>query len=293
MQLNSRVSLNSVRVFVEVAKSQSISLAASTLNVTPSAVSHQVKNLEKTIGISLFTRKNNSVRLTRSGVLLFTQASKAINIIENSIEKLNRDESEISLKVAMSFAVRWLIPALEDFKQQHPLAKIRVETFHHPGIVDNEDADMVIVYRRIMDQSNPGTAILEDFSRPVISPKLLAQCNYKSKDDLSNIPALICTQDNWDWQYWQQQMGIDSGTLNFAHRFDSDDAAIHAAVAGLGMVLATPLATRAELNIGSLVEMPFFKPLLTGAFCMIPGSRKTKLISEFEHWLTSSLIRQA
>ena len=293
MQIGSRVSLNSVRVFVEVAKSQSISTAASNLNVTPSAVSHQVKNLEKSIGVALFTRNHNAIKLTHSGAMLFTRASSAINIIEQSIEKLTRDESEISLKVAMSFAVRWLIPALEEFKRLHPLAKIRVETFHHPDIVHNDDVDLLIVYRRIMDHSNQGIAIVEDFSRPVISPKLLAQCGYERKDDISLIPALICTKDNWDWQYWQQQMGIESGTLNFAHRFDTDDAAIHAAVAGLGMVLATPLATRAELKAGSLVELPFYKPLLTGAFCIIPGPRNTKLIDEFKHWLRLSLIGQA
>ncbi len=292
MQISPHISLNAVKVFVITAKNRSISRAASELNVTPSAVSHQIKNLEEALGVSLFIRSNNAIEITRWGSQFYDDATLGIQIIERSIGGFSRDRNEISLKVGISFAVRWLIPALEDFKKQFPLAKISMETFHHSEPYPNHDSDLVITYKRVTNNADYGIEILKDISRPVISPKLLGESDYSAAVDIYNIPALICTSDNWDWLYWEQKMGIEPGRIKYIHSFDSDDSAIHAAVAGLGVVLATPLATQEELRTGTLVELPFCKPLLTGHYCVVPGSRKTKLIEEFKDWLVTSLHDQ-
>ncbi len=292
MQIASHVSLNAVRVFVATASNGSISGAANELNVTASAVSHQIKNLEKSLGVSLFVRSNNAIELTPWGSRFYEEATFGIQVVERAIEELNRDVNELSLKVSISFAVRWLIPRLEDFKQKFPLAKVRVDTFHESNLLPNHDADLLITYKRITNQSRVGMPVLRDFSRPVISPELLSKCDYNGKEDISHIPALTCTVDNWDWLYWEQKMGIRNGKITYAHNFDSDDAAIRASVAGLGMVLATPLATRVELDSGALVELPYFDPLLTGHYCIVSGRRKSRLIEQFQDWLIATLQDQ-
>ena len=289
MQINSRISLNAIRVFVVTADICSISRAASQLNVSPSAVSHQIKNLEEALGTSLFIRNNNSLKLTDWGSRLFEDASLGIHLIERSIRELDRDLNEFSIKVAVSFAVKWLIPALEDFKEKFPFAKIHISTFNQSSPLQKNDSDMVIAYKRIADIQDGEVEILKDMSRPVISPRLLEKIEYNVIQDICNIPALICTSDNWDWPYWQKQMGIAPGSINFAHSFDSDDSVIHAAVAGLGMVLATPLLTRTEIETKSLVELPFCKPILTGHYYLHVGHRNTVLIEEFKNWLSTSL----
>lgn len=292
MQTASRISLNAVRVFVTAASNGSISGAADELNVTASAVSHQIKNLEKSLGASLFVRSNNAIELTIWGSHFYEEAALGIQVIERSIEELNRDVNELSLKVSISLAVRWLIPALEDFKQKFPLAKVRVDTFLQSKVLPDHDADLLVIYKRITDRTKVGIPVLRDLSRPVISPRLLAKCNYNGKKDISNIPALTCTFDNWDWLYWEQEMGIGYEKITYVHNFDSDDAAIRASVAGLGMVLATPLTTRIELDSGALVELPYFDPLLTGHYCIVPGRRKTKLLEQFQDWLIATLQNQ-
>jgi len=229
MQRKSHISLNSVRTFSVVARTCSISGAALELNVTPSAVSHQIKNLEEVLGVGLFLRGNNSIELTDLGSQLFDEIIVGIQIIDRSIEGLHKDTNEISLKVASSFAVRWLIPALENFRKRYPLVKIRMETFTHSEIIENTDADLVIAYKRVSNGNKIGTPILRDFSRPVVSPKLLSTVSYKKKVDFTNVPALACTADNWDWQYWAQKMDINYEDIKFTHTFDSDDAAIRAA----------------------------------------------------------------
>jgi len=290
MQGKSRVSLNSVKVFAVVAANRSISRAAAQLNVTPGAVSHQVKNLELALGVSLFDRKNNSISLTDIGARFYDESISGIQIVERAIEELDRDVYEISIGAGLSFAVRWLIPALEDFKQQYPHARVRVETWHQSGLSLNHGTDIGIAYRRVIDESEYGSILLRDLSRPVISPRLLQTCGYKVKDDISNIPAITCAPNNWDWLYWEQATGVKEGAIEYVHQFDSDDAAIHAAVAGLGMVLATPLLIREELELGTLVELPLFDPLLTGYYCLLPGRRETRLIEYFKHWVNDSLV---
>ena len=244
MQKKSHASFNSVKVFTVVAASGSISRAAAQLNVTPSAVSHQVKNLELALGVSLFDRKNNAISLTDIGVRFYDESITGIQVIERAIDELDRDVNEISIASSLSLAVRWLIPALEDFKWQYPNAKVRVETWHQSSLALNHGADIGIAYRRVTNESDYGPTLLRDLSRPVISPGLLQDSGYQVKNDISNIPAITCTTDNWDWLYWEQEMGIEKGSIEYVHQFDSDDAAIHAAVAGLGMVLATPLSIR-------------------------------------------------
>ena len=289
MQGKSHISFNAIRVFAVVAATRSISRAAAQLNVTPSAVSHQVKNLELDLGVSLFERKNNSISLTDIGARFYDESIAGIQIIERAIEELDRDVNEISLAASVSFAVRWLIPALEDFKRQFPQAKVRVETWHQSGLSQNHGADIGIAYRRVTDESGYESLILRDLSRPVISPGLLEASGYKTKSDISKIPAITCTTYNWDWLYWEQEMGIEQGTIDYIHHFDLDDAAIHAAVAGLGMVLATPISIREELDLGTLVELPLFNPLLTGYYCLLPGRRETRLTGHFKQWLGESL----
>ena len=289
MQNSNRISLNAVRIFNAVASTGSISQAAEVLNVTPGAVSHQIKNLEDALGVSLFVRLNNSINLNAVGSNFYDDTKAGVQIIEQAIDDLDRDANEISLLVALSFAVRWLIPALEDFKQQFPSTKVKVETFNHQVFTDNMDADMGIVYKRVMSEVDHESILLRDFCRPVISPNLLSELGFKSKQDISTIPAISCTNDNWDWHYWEEKTDFKHGTINFAHKFDSDDAAIHAAVAGLGMVLATPLSIRKELKIGNLVELPLFDPVLTGYYCVVPGRRKTAMIEQFKTWLSQSL----
>ena len=292
MQTNLKISLNAIRIFIITAKHKSISAAAKELNVTPGAISHQVKNLEETLGISLFIRRNNAIELTAWGSSFYDQLTPGLQIIDRSIDALYRDVNEIRLKVSMSFAVRWLIPALQQFKKRFKNAKVHVETFAQSETSFNHDADFMITYARISDQEHPGIVILKDYSRIVVSPKLLLESQYKTIDDITKIPALTCTAGNWDWLYWQHKIGIKNGHINFVHHFDTDDAAIHGAVAGLGMVLATPLATRNEILTGTLVELPKAPSFLAGYYYLIPGRRQTTVTHQFQDWLITSLKKQ-
>ncbi|PCJ86203.1 MAG: transcriptional regulator [Hyphomicrobiales bacterium] len=300
MQRFHQISLNAIRVFATAARHQSIAGAASVLGVTPSAVSHQIKNLEAALATALFVRSNNTITLTPVGQRYLDDISPALKMLEQASNALTRNANELTVRVSATLAVRWLIPALEGFKKQYPDARIRIETGYYDEARLGQAIDMAITYRRNGDEmiegGSPGKSmgekILSDFSRPVLSPALLQQSGYLSRKDMALVPAIICTENNWDWQQWARHFDVPIADMQFTDQFDMDDAALHAATAGLGMVLAPSLMTMTEINAGLLVVLPDVEPLELGAFYLISGPRTNGIIKSFRKWLLSELAAQ-
>jgi LysR family glycine cleavage system transcriptional activator len=285
MQNRGRISLNAVRIFTVATHHGSIALAGAELGVTASAVSRQIKRLETELGIRLFARSNNAVRLTEEGRRFNDDAVAAIAMIDRSADALRRNADEIVIRVSVSIAVRWLIPALEGFKRRYPAARVRVESVHLTKATLGASADMAIHYHRAGNEDAEGELLAGDFSRPVLSPSLLAATGYRQAADIAGVPALQCTPDNWDWPIWAAQMGIAGDRIRIAHVFDTDDAALHAAVAGLGMVLAPALMTRTEIAAGTLVELPDLQPVELGAYRLVTRRDSSRMVHNFRDWL--------
>ena len=292
-----QISLNAVRAFTIAARHSSILQAADELGVTPGAVSHQVKNLEASLGTALFLRANNSITLTDAGRQFFQDASSAIAMIERSARAVTRAEDELVIRVSITLAVRWLIPALERFKRLHPSLRIRVETTHYVDFALDGRSDIAITYRRFPEHmaagKKDGELLLRDHSRPVLSPALLVQSAYRDRRDISKIPALRCTDTNWDWQLWAERAGLEHSSLVFADEFDTDDIALRAAAAGLGMVLATPLNVEAELKSGALVELPDVPAVEVGGLYLLTAPRKSQAVRRFRTWLHQEFAQWA
>ena len=291
MQKSPAVSLNAVRVFAAAARHGSISLAAEELGVTPSAVSHQIKTLEQRLQVALFQRGSNWLKLTEAGRGLFEEASGGLAIIESALGNLLRDANEVAVRASVSLAVRWLIPALESFKTRHPQARISVETTSLSEVPLGPAADMAIAYRRIGHYEGPGEVLLTDLSQPLVAPSLLEKSGYRGPEDIARVPALVYTQDNWDWKLWAEQMAIPAARLRFADRFDIDDAALRAAVSGLGMVLSPRLNADTELRTGTLVPLPGFEAIELGRYYLILGARRDGMVRTFRSWLHAEARR--
>lgn len=292
MQEQVRISLNAVRVFTTAARHGSIAAAAKELNVSASAVSHQIKKLEADLGTSLFVRSNNSITLTDTGRRFFEDSISGIAVINRSAQTLIRMAEQIVVRVSVDVAVRWFVSALEDFKSRHPEARVRVDTTHAFDAPLSPTEDAAIVYRRSHDDSGKGELLLRDFSRPVVAPALLAACGYHGPEDIGKLPALQCTEDLWDWRLWAKQMGLKEATIRIAHEFDLDDAAIRAACAGLGMVLAPRLTTRSEIEAGTLVALPGFEAIEMGRYYLLLGPRDGGIVGEFRSWLLEIMSRE-
>lgn len=288
MQIGRRISLNAVRVFATVARTGSLTAAGVELGVTSGAVSHQIKKLEEALGVSFFRRGNNSVSLTDAGEQFYQEAASAVACIERAADALCRNENEMSVLASMSFAVRWLIPSLDRFRALCPNARVRVETSAYLAFPAIPASDVAIRYFRAGDPAEGWELLCRDFSRPVVSPALLARDDNRRKTTVSNIPALRCAPGNWDWKLWCEESGISIADMAFVHEFDTDDAALHACVAGLGTVLAPPILTARETRSGALVALPGYESAAIGAYRYKRRSG-SRVVRKFCAWLEAEM----
>lgn len=279
-----RVSLNAIRVFATVARTGSLTAAGDELCVTPSAVSHQLKKLEDELGIVLLRRGSNAVSLNEAGRRFYEEVGPAIALIERSTDALRRDEAEVSVHASTSLAVRWLIPALDRFRKLCPEARVRVETGPGRGGLDTSFCDVEVRYFREGIASEGWILLAPDTSRPVVSPHLLSPGSRRKTPSIFDMPAIQRATGNWDWERWGSNHGISLQALRFAHAFDTDDAALQACVAGLGVVLAPPILTRKEFRAGILVELPGFESVKIGEYRYQRRS-ESRIVRRFCEWL--------
>ncbi len=123
-----RLPLNNLNAFAEAAEHLSFQKAAESLFVTPSAVSHQIRNLENILGYKLFERLDKSVRLTPRGERLFLDIRAPMKQIHEASRKAvrGREDNSLALSVAPAFATGWLLPRLRNFHAAHPEINLSV-----------------------------------------------------------------------------------------------------------------------------------------------------------------------
>ncbi|MEF0942767.1 LysR family transcriptional regulator [Rhizobium sp. BR 362] len=288
MQQRHRVSLNAVRVFAIVARTGSLTAAGAELGVTSGAVSHQLKKLEDELGVSFFRRGNNTVSLTDMGRRFYEEVAPAIKLIERSADALYRDENEISVHATTSLALRWLIPSLDRFRALCPQVRVRVETSSARGFPAVPDSDVSIRYFRTGDATEGWEFLTSDLRRAVVSPGLLAKDANNREIAIRHLPALQCSVDNWDWKLWCETFSVSLTGLSFAHAFDTDDAALHACVAGLGMVLAPTILTGRETKSGALVTLPGYEAVETGTYRYQRRS-ESRAVRQFCGWMDTEM----
>ena len=122
MMINPRYSLSAISAFTVAAKELNFSRAADILHITPSAVSHRIKQLESQLGVTLFIRHTQGVTLTTAGQSLLTHAQLAMNNIQQGIEQsqFSSGREKLNIAVIPSLSQCWLIPRLNDFKSLYP-----------------------------------------------------------------------------------------------------------------------------------------------------------------------------
>ena len=149
--MNSRLpSLNGLRAFEAAARHMSFTLAAAELNVTQTAISHQIRRLEEELGVRLFARQNRSLELTPEAREYLPGIRAAFNDLRLATDRLKRKDNDRVLTVSTlaSLAAKWLLPRLSSFQQAHPTIDVRITT--STSLVDfrRDDVDAAIRYGR-------------------------------------------------------------------------------------------------------------------------------------------------
>lgn len=242
--------LKSLPVFEAVARLNGFSRAAVELNISQSAVSHQIRQLEDYLGESLFVRGGRYLALTPEGAQFFEVVGAALGQIERASRSLQGESgTRLRLAVPSSFAVCWLIPRLEGLQRQHPELDVSLEMLSDMPTMTDRLADCFIAI------SPKQRAYL---SEPIYRERLFPVCSrtywHKLCDDLraggligngppARIPAAwlarfpllsatsIFEQAGEDWKRWFLAAGTpvpDNARIqHFSHMLLAQEAARH------------------------------------------------------------------
>ncbi|NMD09511.1 MAG: transcriptional regulator GcvA, partial [Phyllobacteriaceae bacterium] len=242
----------------------SFTRAADDLGVTPAAISHQIKELESQLGISLFTRTSRSMRLTREGEILHTAAHESLEVLSRALMRIKRLENRMQIRVSASpsLAAKWLVPRLDRFLSLQPGADVRVDVSHSVVDFDREDIDIAI---RFGEGKYPGLRadmLFQDNVFPVCSPKIITKEKpLKTPRDLLKHTLIHLDWEAqgspWpNWKMWMKASGINDFDDRAGLHFGQTSFAVQAALDGMGVALGDSNLVADDLAAGRLVK-PF------------------------------------
>lgn len=208
--------LRALQCFEAVARLNSFSKAAESLNVTQSAVSHQVKLLEQYLGESLFSRQGRAFSLTEIGERYFDEVSNSLGNLSNASQFIRHGKSgNIRLALYSSLAVKWLIPRLEDFRKQYPEIELTLHMVADDPDCNQQIADCFITV------APPKRNFVSEFLYaeklyPVCGQKLWQQIRDKPLPEALWSHSLLSVQHSnsneylgEDWHRWCQYGGFE------------------------------------------------------------------------------------
>jgi len=255
--------LAAIRAFEAAARTENFTAAAAELGMTQAAVSYQVKSLEERLGSPLFVREKGRVRLTPLGARLLPALSGAFDAIEAAFASHRQeDESLLTVSTTHTFANTWLAWTLGGFQMEHPDLAVRMTTSNELCDLRAGDADVAIRAGRGDWEGLDQHRLFESAFTPMASPDCIAEVERKlgralQPDDIQ-YQHLINPSDDW-WQQWFSDNGVpadESALRRPGVRLENQANEGHAAMAGQGFALLTPLLWKGDVAAGRL-SVPF------------------------------------
>src|ERR1700736_5294297 len=292
-------SLNGLRAFEAAARHLSFTNAASELNVTQTAISHQIRRLEEELGIRLFVRQNRALALTPEARDYLPGVRAAFNDLRLATDPLQRRDNDHVLTVSTlaSLAAKWLLPRLSAFQEAHPGIDVRITT--STGLVDFKggDVDAAIRYGRGHWPGLRAEWLMADEVFPVCSPALLTgKRPLRRPEDLRDHVLLHNTNNSDDWRLWLTASGLPADiSKQPGITFDLILMTVQAAIDGIGVAMGRTSYVQDDIAKGRLV-VPFKIALPTdaGFYLVSPhGRTDSPKLAAFRQWLGASAQGQA
>jgi LysR family glycine cleavage system transcriptional activator len=287
-------SLNGLHAFEAAARHMSFTRAAAELNVTQTAISHQIRRLEEQLGLKLFIRRNRTLALTREAQDYLPSIRAAFEDLRRATARLRRSERDgvLTVSTTASLATKWLVSRVAAFQDAHPGIEVRITTSAHLVDFAREEVDMAVRYGRGSWAGLRADWLMAEQLFPVCSPALLATDKpLRRPEDLAHHTLLHTTVSREDWYLWLTAAGLPrSIATRRGLMFDQGFMATQAAMEGLGVALGRGHLVEADIAAGRLVA-PFdmVLPQDAGYYVVAPEtSAEAPKIVLFRDWLIAS-----
>ncbi|WMC11654.1 LysR substrate-binding domain-containing protein [Oceanimonas pelagia] len=285
--------LRALIAFEAAVRHGSFKLAANELNISPGAVSQQIRKLEDWLGFTLFVRDIRQVTVTEPGLEYYGRIAPPLAQIRQASEACRKHhDHSVCLSLTPALAARWLGPRIADFIEVHPGIDLRINSVSHPVDFERESVDLAI---RHFDGRNPHLEVhllQQDEVMALCSPEYRDRLGLSEPDDIAGAVLLhIAPYVQWDeWLDRFTALGKMARQRIRALYFDQSLLAIDAAKRGQGMVLSNGLLAAEEIGSGELIN-PFGCSLCTckGYYLVHP---KRSPLSPEANLLKQWLIKQ-
>ncbi|MBL8771576.1 MAG: LysR family transcriptional regulator [Phenylobacterium sp.] len=292
--------LTALRAFEAVGRLGNVREAADELNVTPAAVSHQIRTLEDHLGVELFVRGARGLQLTGPGAEFLASATEAFQTLHAGVERLARRSCVERLVVNSlpSFAANFLVPRLAQFHQDHPNIELEINTGGRFGeVVDLRGLGADIAIRAGLDKSAFPGLTAERLVPEVMFPVCTASTRdgpvaLRTPDDLVNHTLIIVSRTPEGWPEWIERaraLGWEMPGLDPHHglRFDTIQLATTAALQGMGVVIGRRPLVDNFLTSGALVAPFDIEVTSRIAYWLVysPAMASTPRLQAFRTWL--------
>jgi LysR family glycine cleavage system transcriptional activator len=291
--------LNSLRAFEAAARHLSLTKAAAELNVSPGAISHQIRGLEALLGLQLFERRVRAIALTAAGKLLYPGLQTGFLHLREAVDGLMQagDEHVLVVSTPPGLTAKWLAPRLYRFAAAHPEIDTRISSSINNA---NFTTDRVDVAIRQLPEHPPLDPALEIEKLitlslvPVCSPQFLER--HAPLDTAALLARVPLIHDETflprarvpTWSDWFSAAGIDEHIeLTRGLTFNTSDHALDAAGEGAGVLLAQNILAYDQLRSGRLViPVPLALPSGRAYFLVRPKrGTVTAQVAAFSQWV--------
>ena len=284
--------LNALRAFEAAARHGSFARAALELHVTPGAVSQQVRLLEEYMGVALFERTGQGLRLSTSGARALPELSAAFESLAKAARTLNpeRGRDVFVITSGPAFAAQWLAPRADDIRRVIGGAELRIQAGLAFMDLAREAVDVAIRFGRVDPSHEHSERLVEEHLLPLCAPAI-ASSAATGVALLHDDSVRLVDPDIPDWVQWSQRPGARPLPAGRGVRFNQADHALHAAVSGAGLLLGRLVLAWPLISAGRLVS-PFGPIVATGlAFHLVCAKDRLQdpRVQRLRDWLHATL----
>jgi LysR family glycine cleavage system transcriptional activator len=288
--------LNSLRVFEACARIGNFTRAGEELGLTQSAVSRQIQLLEGSLNLQLFRRNGRRIQLTQEGQDYAGVVRRALELLSSETRRLSRKPQSGNLNDTLvvstvpSFAVKWLAPRLQRFKQANQGLDLRILTSYEHTDFERDGVDVAVRYGAGDWTDMHVERLAEEEVFPVCGPQFLEREELKQPADLLHT-ALLHGEVTEGWAEWFEVAGVAVTTAPEGPRFKDSCALIQAAIDGQGVTLAQGSLVAADLRERRLTRpFPMAIRSRNGFYLVCPPKalRKAK-VAAFRDWVGAEM----
>ncbi|MFN3672504.1 MAG: LysR substrate-binding domain-containing protein [Bosea sp. (in: a-proteobacteria)] len=247
-----------LQTFRAVMEAGSFAGAAKLLNLTPSAISHQMRALEGMLGRQLFLRVRRSVVPTEEALTYSASIGESFARLMTATIRVASGAGvrRLPIHASPSFATLWLMPRLGQFLREHPSIDVALFASHEPARLGQDGILIDIQYARPVPEDCEAVALGEELIVPLASPAFQAAHGLEAPGDIARLPLIQSLRCVVPWDQWAARYAPFVPLSPRGLQFDRAHLALAAAVDGLGLALESTLQARDLLAAGALV-MPF------------------------------------